>query len=70
MNRLDTGRLELHPFTVDDADFVLRLLNEPSFLHYIGDRGVRTLADARQCLQANGIQVAVSGIDGGMVARL
>ena len=26
----------------------LRLVNEPSFLRYIGDRGVRTLADARK----------------------
>lgn len=33
----------------DDGDvaFILRLLNEPSFLQYIGDRGVRTLDDAR-----------------------
>ena len=48
MNPLDTGRLELHPFTEDDAEFVLRLLNEPSFLHYIGDRGVRDLDSARR----------------------
>ena len=32
----------------DDADFVLRLVNEPSFLRYIGDRGVRTIEDARR----------------------
>jgi ribosomal-protein-alanine N-acetyltransferase len=30
-----------------DADFILRLLNEPSFIENIGDRGVRTLEDAR-----------------------
>ena len=30
-----------------DADFILRLLNEPSFRHYIGDKSVRTLDDAR-----------------------
>ena len=46
MNRIDTGRLELRPFTADDADFVLRLLNEPSFLRYIGDRGVHSRDDA------------------------
>jgi RimJ/RimL family protein N-acetyltransferase len=33
-----------------DAEFILRLLNEPSFLQNIGDRGVRTLEDARQYL--------------------
>jgi RimJ/RimL family protein N-acetyltransferase len=30
-----------------DAQFMLQLLNEPSFLRFIGDKGVRTLADAR-----------------------
>jgi RimJ/RimL family protein N-acetyltransferase len=33
--------------STDDAEFILRLLNEPSWLHFIGDRGVRTLDDAR-----------------------
>jgi ribosomal-protein-alanine N-acetyltransferase len=45
---LFTERLELREFSADDADFVLRLLNEPSFLRYIGDRGVRTSEDARR----------------------
>jgi ribosomal-protein-alanine N-acetyltransferase len=48
VTRLDTERLELHPFTEADADFVLRLLNEPSFLRYIGDRGVHDLDSARR----------------------
>ena len=48
MTPLDTERLELHPFTEADADFVLRLLNEPSFLRYIGDRGVHDLDSARR----------------------
>ena len=51
MKRLHTERLELHPFTADDADFVLRLLNEPSFLHYIGDRGVHDLESARRYIE-------------------
>lgn len=45
---IETERLELRRFTADDAAFVLRLVNEPSFLRYIGDRGVRTLDDARR----------------------
>ena len=48
MTPLFTERLELREFGADDADFVLRLLNEPSFLRYIGDRGVRTPEDARR----------------------
>ncbi len=47
MKVLETERLELRRFTLDDAPFVLQLLNEPSFLHFIGDRGVRDLQQAR-----------------------
>lgn len=43
-----TERLELRQFDDDDAAFILRLVNEPSFLRYIGDRGVRSLEDARR----------------------
>lgn len=44
---LETERLTLHKFTTADAAFILELLNDPSWLQNIGDRGVRTLADAR-----------------------
>ena len=44
---LETDRLRLRKLLLDDAEFVLRLLNEPSFIQNIGDRGVRTIDDAR-----------------------
>ena len=44
---LETDRLQLRLLSIDDAEFILRLLNEPSFIKNIGDRGVRTLDDAR-----------------------
>lgn len=44
---LETERLSLRLMSADDAVFILQLLNEPSWLHFIGDRGVRTLADAQ-----------------------
>ena len=44
---LETERLQLRMLSVDDAEFMLRLLNEPSFIQNIGDRGVRTIDDAR-----------------------
>ena len=44
---LETQRLILRRVTVDDAGVILALLNEPSFIRNIGDRGVRTLEDAR-----------------------
>ncbi|MGH8241754.1 MAG: GNAT family N-acetyltransferase [Steroidobacteraceae bacterium] len=48
MTVIETARLRLREFTAEDAAFVLRLLNEPSFLRYIGDRGVRSLDDAKR----------------------
>jgi RimJ/RimL family protein N-acetyltransferase len=43
---LVTERLQLREFTTADAPFVLEILNDPAFLANIGDRGVRTRADA------------------------
>jgi [ribosomal protein S5]-alanine N-acetyltransferase len=37
----------LRALTEADAPFMLGLLNEPSFIRNIGDRGVRTVEDAR-----------------------
>jgi RimJ/RimL family protein N-acetyltransferase len=44
---LATERLTLRHLASRDAPFILQLLNEDGFLKYIGDKGVRTLADAR-----------------------
>jgi RimJ/RimL family protein N-acetyltransferase len=43
-----TRRLALRQLDVDDAGFILELLNEAGFLRFIGDKGVRDLADARE----------------------
>jgi RimJ/RimL family protein N-acetyltransferase len=45
---METERLNLRTLTPDDAEFMLGLLNDPSFLRFIGDKGVRTPDDARQ----------------------
>jgi RimJ/RimL family protein N-acetyltransferase len=45
---IDTARLRLRKLNFDDAEFILKLLNEAGFLRYIGDKGVRTLTDARE----------------------
>lgn len=47
MKVLETDRLILRRLTVEDSGFILELLNEPSWLRFIGDKGVRTLDDAR-----------------------
>ena len=43
---LETDRLGLRHVTVDDAAFMLALLNDDGFLENIGDKGVRTLGEA------------------------
>ena len=48
---LDTERLTLRPLAASDAPFVLALLTDPSFLHFVGDRGVHTLADAESYVE-------------------
>ena len=51
MKVLETERLILRRLSDDDAAFIVELLNEPSFIQYIGDKGVRTLDDARRYIQ-------------------
>lgn len=45
-----TERLIVRPFNLDDGAFILKLLNTPSWLQFIGDRSVYTLADANKYL--------------------
>jgi RimJ/RimL family protein N-acetyltransferase len=45
---LETERLILRQLSSDDAEFIFELVNDPSWLRYIGDKGVRNLDDARQ----------------------
>lgn len=48
MGVLATARLDLRRMTIDDAEFILQLLNDPDFIRFIGDKGVKTVDDARQ----------------------
>ena len=47
MKILETDRLILRQLVVEDATFIFALLNDPGWLRFIGDRGIRTLDDAR-----------------------
>ena len=51
MNQLETPRLYLRRFSLDDAPFVVELVNDPDWLRHIGDRQVRTVEDARAYLE-------------------
>jgi RimJ/RimL family protein N-acetyltransferase len=48
---LRTARLRARHLHIEDAPFILQLVNEPSWLRFIGDKGVRTLDDARGYLR-------------------
>jgi RimJ/RimL family protein N-acetyltransferase len=49
MKVIETERLVLRRISeAEDAEFILDLLNQPSFVKYIGDRNVRTVEEARQ----------------------
>src|SRR5438270_11769539 len=50
MNILETDRLVLRELTPGDAPSILELLNEPGWLRFIGDRGLRTVDAARDYL--------------------
>src|SRR5215475_5561370 len=47
VNVLETDRLILRKLSIEDAPFILELVSGPPFIQYIGDKGVKTLDDAR-----------------------
>ena len=49
-NMIKTKRLLIRPFQLDDASFIVQLVNTPSWLAFIGDRKVQSIADAEQYL--------------------
>jgi RimJ/RimL family protein N-acetyltransferase len=48
---IETERLRLREATLDDAPFILELLNSRGFIEGIADRGVRTLEQARTYIE-------------------
>lgn len=48
---LHTERLTLRTVEADDAPFYLALLNEPTYIAHISDRGIRTLGAAREAIE-------------------
>jgi ribosomal-protein-alanine N-acetyltransferase len=50
MQVLETARLRLRWLTPEDAPFILKLLNDPLFIRFVGDKGIRTVEGARDYL--------------------
>jgi len=53
---IETERLILEEASINDAPFFLKLLNTPTWIEYIGDRGVRSIEDAEKYIQKSFIQ--------------
>ena len=47
----ETERLLLRPMDLEDAPFLLELINTPKWLQFIGDRKVRNLNDAEEYIK-------------------
>jgi len=47
----ETERLLLKPTSVDDAGFILELLNTPKWIQFIGDRNVTTPEEAKAYIE-------------------
>nr|MBC7611931.1 hypothetical protein [Pseudopedobacter sp.] len=43
---LQTERLQLREFTLNDGDFLIALLNSEAWLRFIGERHVKTIPQA------------------------
>jgi RimJ/RimL family protein N-acetyltransferase len=55
--RLETERLVLRRLTLDDADLMLAVWTDPGFMRNVGDRGVRTLEQAREAMRAGALEL-------------
>ncbi len=47
---LETARLRLRTITADDAPFYYELVNDPTWLEFIGDKGIRSVEQARAAI--------------------
>lgn len=51
MDVAETERLRIRWLDAGDSAFILELVNEPSWIQFIGDKGVKTLQDALRYIE-------------------
>lgn len=54
---LETQRLLLRRITLEDADLMLAIWNDPAFVRFVGDRGVRTVTEARTAMTEGALRL-------------
>ena len=52
MTIIETSRLILSELTTEDASFILKLYNDPDFITYIGDKGIKSNEDAENFIDS------------------
>jgi RimJ/RimL family protein N-acetyltransferase len=57
MKVIETDRLTLRFVSIEDAEFILELLNDPDWLKFIGDRGIRTIEQSKDYISQNFIRM-------------
>jgi len=55
--RLETERLSMRRLTLDDAGLMLAIWNDPAFVFHVGDRGIRTIAEARKNMSEGALKL-------------
>ena len=54
---LDTERLTLRRVSLDDADLMMAIWNDPAFIRHVGDRGIRSIEQARESVQTGALKL-------------
>ena len=57
MDNLETARCKIVKFTLEDREFIFKLLNDPMWIAGIGDRNIRTLEDAENYIKNGPFQL-------------
>ncbi len=51
LKKIETNRLYLTAVSLEDAAFILELLNTPKWIHFIGDRDVKNVIQAKEYIK-------------------
>ena len=54
---IETERLRLRPVTIDDAELMLSVWNDPAFMRNVVDREIRTAEQAREALRDGALKL-------------
>lgn len=55
--QLETDRLYLRRVSLDDADLMLAVWNDPAFIRNVGDRGVRNIEQAHEAMEKGALKL-------------